>query len=49
VELALDGAARPLFAELPRTAMAEGFAPGSRVTIHVDPADVMVFDEGDGR
>ncbi|MFC3074269.1 ABC transporter ATP-binding protein [Shinella pollutisoli] len=47
VELALDGATRPLFAEMARTAAAEGFAPGSRVTVHADPADVMVFETGD--
>jgi len=49
LELTLDGAAQPLFAEMARTAAVESFAPGSRVTIQVDPADVMVFETGDGR
>ncbi|OJU86068.1 MAG: hypothetical protein BGO06_20250 [Shinella sp. 65-6] len=49
VELMPEGTARPIFAELPRTAVPAELAPGDRVTIGIDPADVLVFDAEGGR
>jgi spermidine/putrescine ABC transporter ATP-binding subunit len=50
LELALDGIATPLFAELPRTAIssASSIEPGSRIALQVDPADVFVFSKENG-
>ena len=50
LEMGLDGIGQPLFAELPRSAASsahetwqDGAEPGSRITFHVDPADVLTF------
>jgi spermidine/putrescine ABC transporter ATP-binding subunit len=50
IELGMDGIGKPLFAELPRSAAAasQDVAPGSTLTLYVDPADILVF-AGDGR
>ncbi|WPE23109.1 ABC transporter ATP-binding protein [Shinella zoogloeoides] len=49
VELMPEGAERPIFAELPRTAAPAELAPGDRVTIGIDPADVLLFEAEGGR
>ena len=41
LELTADGIGKSIFAELAR--VAGGAEPGSRMTFHVDPADVLVF------
>jgi spermidine/putrescine transport system ATP-binding protein len=49
IELAPEGGGKPLFAELARMAVPAEVFPGRRLAVHVDPADVMVFDAGEGR
>lgn len=51
IELTVEGISRPVFAELPRlSVLTQGAtAQGSRITLYVDPADVLAFAEGDGR
>lgn len=46
VELGMEGIEKPLFAELPRMEVPSDLSPGRKATFYVDPADVMVFEEG---
>ncbi|MGN8154892.1 ABC transporter ATP-binding protein [Agrobacterium sp. 22094] len=52
IELELEGIDKPLFVELPRTAVpsASGsIAPRDRIVFYVDPTDVLVFPDGGDR
>lgn len=49
IELAPEGGGKPLFAELARTALPATVSAGSRLAMHIDPDDVMVFDAGGGK
>ncbi len=49
IELAPEGGGKPLFAELARTALPVAVSAGSRLAVHIDPDDVMVFDAGGGK
>ncbi|MBL0373787.1 ABC transporter ATP-binding protein [Rhizobium sp. KVB221] len=51
MELGLAGAAKPIFTEVTRTAAsaAASLLPGSTLSLHVDPADIMIFPAEAGR
>jgi spermidine/putrescine transport system ATP-binding protein len=48
IELVMDGIDKPLFAELPRTALpsASPVETGSRIKLHVEPSDIFIFAGG---
>ena len=51
LELRLAGIEKPVFAELPRTALSasSAIAPGAGIRLQVDPADILVFAGEDSR
>lgn len=48
LELTMDGVDKPLFTELPRTALpgSGSIGTGSAITLHVEPSDILVFTGG---
>ncbi|MCB1447653.1 MAG: ABC transporter ATP-binding protein [Rhizobiaceae bacterium] len=48
LELMLEGVDRPLFAELPRTALPPDspIEPGAGIALHVEPSDILLFAGG---